>query len=126
MGLRDRAKSDIENITSNSSTGFGIEMTFTSPDNKTATITGIHSKHHLGIDTDGNAVNSEKAHVSFSEKFLIDALYPVRNAAGEVDLVNHRVSVKDSTGIVKEYVMQSIFPNETVGLITCIIQAYTL
>lgn len=123
MGLREQAKKDTERITSNLNE-WGIEMTFVAPTLETATIKGIHSKHHLGIDTDGNAVNSKKAHVSFSEKFLIDANYPVRNANGEVDLTGHKVSVKDSTGITKNYIMISYFPNETIGLITCILADY--
>lgn len=123
MGLREQAKADIESITSNLN-DWAIEMTFVAPTAETATIKGIHSKHHLGVDTDGNMVNSKKAHVSFSEKFLTDVSYPVRNAKGEVDLTGHKVTVKDSTGIAKDYIMKSYFPNETIGLITCILEDY--
>jgi hypothetical protein len=69
MSLRDRAKSDIEFITSNEN-DFGIEMTFTAPTSETAIVAGLHTKHWLNIDTDGNTVSSKKAHVSVSEKFL--------------------------------------------------------
>lgn len=123
MSLIAQAKKDSEKITSNSN-GWAVQMTFTAPDSTTATINGIHSKHHLGVDTDGNMVNSKKAHVSFSEKFLTDLGYPVRNAAGEVALTGHKVSVKDSTGIVKNYIMFSFFPDETIGLIVCILNDY--
>lgn len=125
MGLIAQAKADIEQITSNLDE-FGIEMTLTAPPpgNETATITGLHTKIELGVDTEGNMVNSRKVHVSFSEKFLIDAAYPLRNSAGEVDLKGHKIVVKDSTGLEKNYEFKQWFPNETIGLITCILEDF--
>lgn len=123
MGLIAQAKADIESITSNLD-DFGVAITFESPANVTATITGIHTKHHLSVDTDGAPVSAKKAHISFSEKFLTDVNYPVRNVDGEVDLKKHKVSVKDSTGVIKHYLVQTWFPNETIGLITCILEDY--
>lgn len=123
MGLKDQAKKDIETITSNSNE-WAQDIILTAPSLQSAHIKGLHTKIHLGVDTDGNVVNSKKATCSFSEKFLTDINYPVRNAKGEVDLTNHLISVKDSTGSFKNYIMQSFFPNETIGLITCIIQDY--
>ena len=121
MGLIDQAKADIAQITSNTD-DFGVEIRLTAPDGTIANITGLHTKIHLAVNSEGLPVNSRKAHVSFSETFL--AGYPVRNASGEVNLVNHRIAVKDSTGILKEYQMQQFFQDETIGLITCIIEAY--
>jgi hypothetical protein len=89
MNLNDRAKADIEQITSNKDSGFGVEMTLTAPDNTVVTIVGLHTKIHLALDTEGLMVNSKKAHVSFSEKFLTDESYPLRNDNGEVDLRKH-------------------------------------
>jgi hypothetical protein len=123
VGLIEQIKKDVEQITSNSN-DWAVSISFVAPKGEMATINGLHTKHHLGVDTDGNMVNSKKAHVSFSEKFLTDAGYPVRNAKQEVDLKGHLVSVKDSTGIVKQYVMLSWFPDETIGLIACILEDY--
>lgn len=124
MGLLEKAKQDIERITSNLD-GFAAVITLTAPDDSTVTVNGLHSKHHLGIDPEGNRVNTKNAHISISEKFLTDASYPVRNASGQVHLKKHRVSVKDSTGEVCEYVITEFFPNETIGLITCILGDYS-
>lgn len=124
MGLLDNAKADIAQITSNADTGFGVEMTLTSPEGDIVTVTGLHSKIHLGVDTDGNMVNSKKAHISISESFLVAEYYPLRNDDGEVDMEGHKISVKDSTGVVKNYVIKQCFPNETVGLITCILNDF--
>lgn len=123
MSLIAQAKVDIEQITSNQD-DFAVEIKFTAPDNTTATISGLHTKIHLGVNSEGEAVNSRKAHISVSEKFLTDANYPVRNSSGEVSLMNHLVEVKDSTGTSKKYKMMQFFPDETIGLITCILQDY--
>lgn len=116
-GLLERARRDIERITSNKETGWGVEMTFVAPDSTSATVVGTHTKHHLKIDTDGDPVSSKVAHVAVSEKVLIDAGYPLRNVAGEVDLRKHKVTVKDSTGNDCTYVINVWFPDETIGLI---------
>jgi len=123
MSLIQRAKADIERITSNQNE-FGVEMVLTAPTSETITVTGLHTKINLGVDTDGQMVNSKKAHISVSEKFLTDAGYPVRDGNGEVNLRSHKVSVNDSTGSAKEYVITEWFPNETVGLITCLLGDY--
>lgn len=123
MGLREQAKADIERITANTDE-FGILMDWTAPTLETCTVTGLHTRHHLGIDTDGNAVNSRKAHVSVSEKYFTDAGYPIRNAEGDVNLDGHTVVVNDSNGTPRTYQIQEWFPNEDIGLITCILTEY--
>ena len=123
MGLTDIAKADIKQITGNA-TEWGVELVFTAPTAETATITGLHTKHHLGMNEEGRAVNSKTASVSFSEEYLTDVDYPVRDLNGEVNLKNHLVSVKDSTGVVKNYKVHEWFPDEKVGLIVCILADY--
>jgi hypothetical protein len=119
MNFKDRAKRDIARFLENPNDYNSI--VFLAPTGQTATVTGIDSKIHLGVDEGGNPVNSKKATISVSESSLINAGYPVRDAKGEVALRRHKVDVSDSTGIVKKYVVQEIFPDETVGLITCIL-----
>lgn len=125
MGLTDRAIIDVSRITSNLN-GFGISIVLTAPNGQMAIIGGRHAKHHLGIDTEGNLISSKTAYISFSEPILLDinSNYPLRNNAGEVDLKGHKIDVKDSTGIIKNYVMQKWLPDETMGLITCIIEDF--
>lgn len=123
MSILDLAKADIEHITG-SADDAGVELTFTAPapGNESIVINGIHSKHHMAYDNDGKPVNSRNAHVSFAESLMVG--YPVRDGSGEVNLKDHRVSVKDSTGVAKTYVIREWFPDETVGLITCILGDY--
>lgn len=119
MSLLDQIRLDIEQITANDDE-FAVPATFTDG-SQSATINVIHSKHHMAHDTDGNAVNVKNAHISFAENNLTAEGYTVRNAAGEVAMINHRVTVADSTGTEKEYIIREAYPDEMVGLIVCIL-----
>jgi len=119
MSILDNIRADIKTITENDE-DFAVEITFTAPDLTVAVINGLHTKHHMSINTEGQMVNSKNTHISFSEASLPLA-YPLRNAAGEVNLKRHKISVKDSTGIVKNYTVAEWFPDETVGLIVCLL-----
>lgn len=121
MSLLDQAKADWQDITTNSDE-WGRSMTFTDSTGEiTATVVGLHTKHHISIDPDGLPVNAKNAHISVSEQLFIDAEYPTRNTKLEVDFKGHKVEVKDSTGIVKKYVIREWFPDETIGVIAFIL-----
>lgn len=123
MGLIEQARQDIADITQNLN-DFGIQMVLTAPDATTATVTGLHTRHHLGVDTDGNMVNSRNVHVSISEAALIASGYTYRNADNEVDLKNHRVTAADSSGEDRHYKITQWHQDETVGLIVIILGDY--
>jgi hypothetical protein len=125
MGIIARAIRDINRITGNLD-GFGVAITLTAPTGEIANITGLHSKTHLAVDTDGNAMSTKQARVSFSEQNLVTAnpLYPFRNANGDVDLEKHLVDVADSTGVIKHYMVSKRMPDETVGLILIYLEEY--
>lgn len=120
MSLIEQARKDWLQITSNTNE-FGIELNLFAPNGVTAVVNGLHTKHHLGIDTDGRPVNSRNAHITISESLLNEANYPVRDISGKVNLRNHKVQCKDSTGLTGEYIIREWFPDETVGVITCIL-----
>jgi hypothetical protein len=120
MGLLEQARADIKQITGNTDE-FAVNATFRAPapGNQTMTIPVIHTKHHLGQDSEGRPKNTKNAHISFSES-AVPAEYPIRNTTGEVSLHGHQVTVKDSTGTDKQYMIREWFPDETLGLIVCI------
>lgn len=122
MSLIDAAKDDWQQFTSDTTTGFGTDITITTPDDVTSVdIAGLATKHHIGIDTEGELVNTKNAHISFSEKQLTDASYPVRDSDGEVALYGHKATWIDSTGTSVTYVIREWFPDETIGVILCIL-----
>lgn len=121
MGLIDTINKDIQNITTNKN-GFGVDINVTTPDGLTSVdVVGIHTKHHFGLNEDGQQVNTKNAHIAISEKTLLDAGYTVRGANEEVQMVDHKVIVKDSSGVDKNYIIRQCFPDETIGLIVFIL-----
>lgn len=121
MGLIDQIREDVASITSDEN-DFGEPIIITSPTGAVVNLIGLNTKHHLGVDTDGNRVNAKNASVAFAEKFLTDVSYPVRNSNQEVVLVGHKIQVKDNTGVLKNYRIQQSFPDEEIGLIVCILE----
>lgn len=88
---------------------------------------GIHTKHWMAFDTDGAQINSKNAHILISEQDLIDASYVYRDPKTQnIDLKKHRISSKDSSGILKHYVINETYPSETFGLIGCILGDFKL
>lgn len=87
----------------------------------TATIRGMSAVIHLGVDNQGEFVNTRKAHISFSESSLSDTGFPVRDQNNVLILKDNRVNVIDSTGEVEQYVIREIFPDEAVGLLVCML-----
>lgn len=105
--------------------GFEVDLTFETPSGSvTKTVQGIGMKHHLSVDSEGVNVNQLNAHITVSENELIDAGYPVRNGSDIVDLKDHKLRYADSTGVEKEYLIKQTYPDETVGMITCILGEY--
>lgn len=126
MGLLELSKEDIEDITSDIDGGWAAELTLTSPGGDVVVVNGLHTKHHFGVEPQlQKLVNTKNAHISVSEKFLVDAGYPVRDSENEVNLSGHLVMVKDSTGSEVTYRIEQWFPDETIGLITCILGDFT-
>jgi len=119
----EKAKSDWKRLLNNG--GFGVSITLTPPNSSASTIVkAIAIKHHNSIGTDGLPINAKNVHISIIESDLIALSYTVRNVEGEVSLRNHRVSFADSNDNVKNYIIKETFPDETIGLITCILGDY--
>lgn len=123
--LLDRAKKDLQKITTNKSSGFAQDIILTNPVGVSITIQGLHTKTHLDVDQEGNITSTKKGNVSFSEQILIDAGYKIRNAADEVDLRDYIVEVKDSTGKLCKYISKTWFPDEHLGHITILLEDYS-
>ncbi len=124
MGILDLVKSDWKSITTNTN-DFGVDITLTTPtDSQSIEIVGLATRHHLGINSEGLLVNSRNVHVSFSEQQLIDESYPYLDANNEVNIKKHKVTFNDSRGDSRTYIIKEFFPDETIGVIVCILGAY--
>lgn len=118
--LLDRARLDASNIASNSGFSSDVELT-TKDETLTVQTSGLSTKHHINLDSDGLPINSKNAHVCLSEKELTELGVQVRDLNGEVNLLGCKVKIKDSSGVIREYVITENLPNETLGLIVCIL-----
>lgn len=124
MGLLEQAKKDTEAINTNLNDWSALQYWTNPGATKTATVKGRHVKHHMGFDLEGKLVRTKNASCSFSEQTMVDAAYPIRNAKGEVDLKNHLVNIVDSTGTLYKYIVEQWLPDETIGMVVCILGAY--
>nr|WP_299067168.1 hypothetical protein [uncultured Allomuricauda sp.] len=116
------AREDVKKILS--SGGFEEDITLSTPDGATTINTkGLATKHHITFEMDG-PINSKNAHICIDESDIVDKNYVVRNNDGEVNLLNHRVEVSDNTGEKKKYLIKENFPNETLGLIICVLEDF--
>ena len=123
MGLIEQARIDIARITQNLNE-FGVNIDLVARTGEPASVTGLHTRHHLGVDSDGNMINSRNVHISICEDALIDADYPYRNSSNEVDFKNHRATVIDSSGEPRLYKVTQWHQDETIGLIVIILGDY--
>ena len=106
--------------------GFQDDINITTPSGSLSVdVTGLCSAHWISFDNDGNSVNASSSHVDIHEQILIDAGYTVRNASGKVALRDHKVKVKDVTGILRTYTVVECHPNGTTGLLVCILGQFT-
>jgi hypothetical protein len=118
MGILELARRHNALLTTSEAIGFAQPITFTTIDGlTTATINGISVVHHHGYDADGMEISAKMASLSFNEKVLVDAGYPIRNVHGVVSLEGHRISTTDSTGSVREYVVRVRKPDSMLGCI---------
>ena len=105
--------------------GYQLEIQMITPDNLTTiNIVGWAVKVYQSFDSDGNQVNTKNVHVTIDEDVLVNLGYTPRNAKGEISLVAHKVSFKDSSGIVRNYIVRENFPDENLGLIILILGDY--
>lgn len=122
MGLMSQAAADTSNILTNAN-GWATEATFVANDvdSTTVTINAVCIKHNTKIDHNtGLAINSTVARCTVSEQALIALLYPVRNATGDVAMINHKVTFSD-LGDEYTYLVKENWPNEMLGAIVLIL-----
>lgn len=123
MGLYEDSIEDAKNILNDADTGFAVSILLTAPNSQTATVNGLHTKHHLNIDTDGRQVSGKNSSIAVSEAQILEANpnFPTRDARGEANMKNVKVRVKDSTGSVCLYIINIVFSDDALGIFTCIL-----
>lgn len=131
MGLAEQSILDAEQITGNVN-DFGVYVNMQAPNGETAAFVVSRTKHHFGLNDNGQEIATKKASIRLSENLVLEANpnYPLRitdtasEHYGEVDLKDHLINVNDSTGIIKNYIAKTWLPDEFLGLIVVIMDDY--
>jgi hypothetical protein len=125
MGLLQRARADARTILSDLA-GWATMMTFVNLDGEVADINGTFFKRTVVVmGSDGTPTNARQIHITFAERDLIEAYYTCRNSDGKVDMLDHKVTCADSTGLLETYKIREWHPDETLGIIRCMLGDYT-
>lgn len=115
----ERAKSDSKRYTQQTPLTF-----FKTYGDTEYTVLGTAARTHLDVDPDtGTIVNSLKINCTVSEELLTELNYETRNANGNISLVNSYVKYNDGTGIERIYKITQVYPDDTLGLIVCMLGA---
>lgn len=127
--LFDIIKRDAKFIVNNG--GYQLDIVMTNKDGDiTVNVVGWAVKVSGSFDSDGNQVNTKNVHITIDEDVLTSKGFPVRTEkkAGitEVDLIGAKASFKDSSGIMKNYIVRENVPDENLGLITLWLSDYKL
>lgn len=120
MSILDFAKKDYQHIVRDRA-AWSKDLEFVSPSGVSVNIVGHGMTHNTSYGTDGQVVNGKNTHVSIVETDLVDAGYPLYNSKGVISLTNHTVSFLDSVGVMGHYVINQYYPDETLGIIVCIL-----
>jgi hypothetical protein len=105
----------------------GLGQLFTStliPSENRIIIQGLATRHRQTYDPDsGLPIVGKNNHCTFSEKTLNERGYATRNTKGDIIVKGWLVSWEDTTGINK-YKIEEPEPDETLGLIKCMLGEY--
>lgn len=94
------------------------------PDLNKIVINGLATRHSTSYDPDtGLPMLGENCHCSFSEKTLNELGFATRNANNKIIVKGWLVSWADITGIT-QYRIVEVSPDETLGLIKCMLEFY--
>lgn len=103
--------------------GYQLDITMYTPDkSKTIDITGWAVKHVNMFDSDGNQVITKIARITVDEDVLVAKGITVRNAKGEIALLNYKVKFVDSSGELRSYNVREQLPDQNFGLIMLILE----
>jgi hypothetical protein len=103
--------------------GYQLDIVMLTPDKtKTINITGWAVKHVNMFDSDGNQVITKIARITVDEDVLVASGITVRNAKGEIALLNYKVKFVDSSGVLRSYNVREQLPDQNFGLIMLILE----
>lgn len=122
MSLVERSRRDMQSITSKMS-DFAVPAIFTDLSSEVAEVNVIHTKHNLGYTPEGVEMNVRTSSIAVSNTKVLEANadYSFLNAKSDVTYLGHSVTVPDSNGIQRNYIVSENYPDENLGLTVLIL-----
>jgi len=125
-GLRALAESDLGGILEDSLTGFGWPITVTNPAGTSAELTGFSDDISQVIDPDtGQAVSGRLASVAVRIGHLTDNGLSIPRGVADSTSKPWVVSFDDVNGNAHTFKVAESNPDRALGLVVCILEAYT-
>jgi hypothetical protein len=125
MGLRDQAAADLVAIMSDTSNGFGWEVTVTAPTGASAVVVGFSTDIGLTIDPEtGVAVSGRKASVSLPIASLTAAGLGLPKGIADTTSKPWQVRFADIHGTQQRFKVAETLPDRALGVVVCILEPY--
>lgn len=126
MNLRELAEMDLGLIVEDADTGFGWAITLTDPSGNTGSFTGLSDDIAQVIDPDtGQAVSGRLASIAIRISTLYTQGYALPQGIADASNKPWVVEFEDINGQPYKFKVQQSNPDRALGLVTCILEAYS-
>lgn len=127
MSLRQLAEADLGLIMEDATTGFGWAITITDPAGVSASLTGLSDDIAQLIDPDtGQAVSGRMASVALRLSSLTAAGLGIPVGISDSSSRPWVVQFDDINGTAHTFMVQKSNPDRALGIVTLILEAYTV
>lgn len=125
MNLRSQAASDFRAILEDDAAGFGWSIVVTSPAGVAVSMRGYSADVGLVIDPEtGVAVIGRRASVALSIASLREAGLGIPGGVADSSQRPWRIQFNDTEGNTFSFRVVSSMPDQTIGSVTCLLEAY--
>ena len=125
MGLRERAEADLSFLLEDAATGFGWNVTITSPAGLSADLVGMSTDIGQAIDVQtGMVVSGRSATLALRIASLSAAGFEIPTGVMESDARPWVVEFLDINGAAHVFKITATEPDRTLGLVLCRLEFY--
>ena len=128
MNIRELAEQDLGCIVEDSDTGFGWPITLTDPSGFSGSgpLTGLSDDIAQVIDPDtGQAVSGRLASIALRISTLYSEGYTLPQGIADASKKPWVVEFEDINGLPYTFKVQQSNPDRALGIVTCLLEAYT-
>jgi len=125
MSLRTLAELDNKAILEDTETGFAWDISLTSPNEVTEDLTGYSNSISQVIDPDtGQVISAKAVSVAINISSILEVFTELPKGIADAGIKPWIVTFQDLAGTPKIFKVEKSNPDETLGMITLILEAY--